>query len=39
MAINADGTCLIRVFTDPALILHEVAWVPGVGRGAGPISC
>jgi Tol biopolymer transport system component len=39
MAINADGTCLTRVFTDPGLILHEVAWVPGAGREAGPISC
>jgi Tol biopolymer transport system component len=39
MAINADGTCLIRVFTDPGLILHEVAWMPGAGREAGPISC
>jgi Tol biopolymer transport system component len=39
MAINADGTCLTRVFTDPKLILHEVAWVPGAGREAGSISC
>lgn len=39
MAINADGTCLTRVFTDPGLTLYEVAWVPGAGRGAGPISC
>lgn len=39
MAINADGTCLTRVYTDPGLTLYEVAWVPGVGRGAGPISC
>ena len=39
MAINADGTCLTRVFTDPGLTAYEVAWVPGVGREAGPISC
>jgi Tol biopolymer transport system component len=39
MAINADGSCLTRVFTDPGLTLHEVSWVPGAGRGAGPISC
>ena len=39
MAINADGTCLTRVFSDPGLILHEVAWVPGTGRETGPISC
>ncbi|HEY3434594.1 MAG TPA: hypothetical protein VGK41_02980 [Solirubrobacterales bacterium] len=39
MAINADGTCLTRVFTDPGMTLYEVAWIPGVGRGAGPIAC
>lgn len=39
MSINADGTCLIRVFADPGLSLSDVAWVPGVGREAGPISC
>lgn len=39
MAINADGTCLIRVFADPGLTLSDVAWVPGVGREAGPIAC
>lgn len=39
MAINADGTCLTRVFTDPKLTLYGSAWQPGVGREAGPISC
>jgi hypothetical protein len=39
MAINADGTCLTRIFTDPDLTLYGSAWQPGVGREAGPISC
>lgn len=39
MAINADGTCLTRVFTNPELTLGSAAWQPGVGREAGPISC
>jgi Tol biopolymer transport system component len=39
MAINADGTCLTRVFTDSELTLGSIAWQPGPGREAGPISC
>lgn len=39
MAINADGTCLTRVFTDPDITLYASAWQPGPGREAGPISC
>ncbi|HEV2791932.1 MAG TPA: hypothetical protein VGV69_11590 [Solirubrobacterales bacterium] len=39
MAINADGTCLTRVFTDPEITVYGSAWQPGVGREAGPISC
>jgi dipeptidyl aminopeptidase/acylaminoacyl peptidase len=39
MAINADGTCLTKVFSDPELTLFGSAWQPGVGREAGPISC
>jgi Tol biopolymer transport system component len=39
MAINADGTCLTRVFTDPDLTVYGTAWQPGIGRGAGPIAC
>jgi Tol biopolymer transport system component len=39
MAINADGTCLIRVFSNPDLTLGGIAWRPGIGREAGPIRC
>lgn len=39
MAINADGTCLRRVFSDPELTLHGSAWQPGPGREAGRIEC
>ena len=39
MAINADGTCLTRVFTDPEMTVHGSAWQPGPGREAGLISC
>lgn len=39
MAINADGTCLKRVYTDPETTLYSAAWQPGPGREAGPISC
>lgn len=39
MAINADGTCLIRVFSDPDMTLGSSAWRPGPGREAGPIAC
>jgi len=39
MAINGDGTCLTRVFTDPEVTIGGSAWQPGVGREAGPISC
>ena len=39
MAINADGTCLTRVFADPEITVYGTAWQPGVGREAGPISC
>jgi WD40-like Beta Propeller Repeat len=39
MAINADGTCLTKVFSDPDVIVYGSAWRPGAGRGAGPISC
>lgn len=39
MAINADGTCLTRVFTHPELTVGDIAWQPGPGREAGPISC
>jgi Tol biopolymer transport system component len=39
MAINADGTCLKRVYSDPETTLYGAAWQPGPGREAGPISC
>jgi Tol biopolymer transport system component len=39
MAINADGTCLTKAFSDPDLILYGASWQPGVGREAGPMSC
>lgn len=39
MAINADGTCLRKVFTDPNLVLYGAAWQPGPDREAGRISC
>jgi hypothetical protein len=39
MAINADGTCLTKVFSDPDVIAYGSAWRPGTGRGAGSISC
>lgn len=39
IAINADGTCLRKVFSDPHLTLYGVAWQPGSDREAGPIIC
>jgi Tol biopolymer transport system component len=39
MAINADGTCLKRVYTDQETTLYGATWQPGSGREAGPISC
>jgi Tol biopolymer transport system component len=39
MAINADGTCLTKVFSNPELTLSGSAWQPGIGREAGPINC
>lgn len=39
LSVNADGTCLTRVLTDPELIVYGAAWQPGPGREAGPISC
>jgi Tol biopolymer transport system component len=39
MAMNADGTCLTKVFSDPDMSIYGVAWQPGSGREAGPISC
>jgi Tol biopolymer transport system component len=39
MAINADGSCLTRVLSEPGIVVSGPAWQPGPGREAGPISC
>ncbi|HVD39593.1 MAG TPA: hypothetical protein VNC16_01130 [Solirubrobacterales bacterium] len=39
MAINADGTCLKKVYTDREATVYGATWQPGPGREAGPISC
>src|SRR5262249_13390243 len=39
MAINADGTCLKKVYTNKEITLQSATWQPGPGREAGPISC
>jgi hypothetical protein len=37
--VNADGSCLSRVFSTRRGIIYGTAWQPGPGRGAGPIVC
>lgn len=39
MAINTDGTCLKKVYTDRERTVYGATWQPGPGREAGPISC
>lgn len=39
MQVNADGSCLSRVFSTKRGIIYGTAWQPGPGRGAGPIAC
>jgi len=39
MEINADGSCLTRVLSEPRIVLSGPAWQPGPGREAGPILC
>jgi Tol biopolymer transport system component len=39
MAINADGTCLTKVFGTERDTIYGASWQPGADRGAGPISC
>jgi hypothetical protein len=39
MEINADGTCLTRVYSVPEGMVEGATWQPGPERGAGPISC
>jgi hypothetical protein len=39
MEVNADGTCLTKVFDTARGVVYGAAWQPGADRGAGPISC
>jgi Tol biopolymer transport system component len=39
MAINADGTCLTAVYSNPEVLVSGSAWRPGPGREAGSIVC
>lgn len=39
MQVNADGTCLDKLLSVDRGHYEGVAWQPGPGRGAGPISC
>jgi Tol biopolymer transport system component len=39
MQVNADGSCLSRVFSTRRGVIYGTAWQPGPGRGAGLISC
>jgi Tol biopolymer transport system component len=39
MAINADGSCLTKVFSNPDFTVYGAAWQPGPGREAGLIAC
>jgi Tol biopolymer transport system component len=39
MEINADGSCLTRVLSEPGIVVSGPAWQPGLDRGAGPILC
>ena len=39
MQVNADGTCLSQLLTIGRGHYEGVAWQPGIGREAGPISC
>lgn len=39
LQINADGTCLTKVFSSPGAAYLSPAWRPGPSRGAGPIAC
>jgi Tol biopolymer transport system component len=37
--VNADGSCATEVLSLRRVALYGVAWQPGPGREAGPISC
>jgi Tol biopolymer transport system component len=39
MSVNADGTCLTKVFANPDMAVLGAAWQPGSGREAGRIAC
>jgi Tol biopolymer transport system component len=39
MQVNADGSCLSRVFSTKRGVIYGTAWQPGPSRGAGPIAC
>jgi len=39
MEVNADGSCLTRILSEPGIIISGPAWQPGPDRGAGPILC
>jgi hypothetical protein len=39
MAINANGSCLSRVFSRPRGTVYGAVWQPGSGREAGRIDC
>lgn len=39
MQVNADGSCLSRVFSTRRGVIYGSAWQPGPGREAGPIAC
>lgn len=39
MEINADGSCLTNVLSQPGVAYLGPAWQPGPGREAGPIVC
>lgn len=39
MQVNADGSCRRKILARPGLAFYGVAWQPGAGREAGPISC
>jgi len=39
MQVNADGSCRQRIASRPSLAFYGVAWQPGPGHEAGPLSC
>lgn len=39
MQVNADGSCLSRVFSTKRGVIYGSAWQPGPGREAGRIAC